>query len=872
MLSKRAIKLLREFSLNEARRTGCSAVSPEHLILAMITREWGLGFEVLKHLKINTMTMRLALEQNISSFADWIVLDEKEIKHSLRMKMMETKAESEAVLLANNYVGTEHFLLAAAAEKESVVAFYFEKVRLDIFLLREAVKEVQKKKPSSALEEGGRFTDIFGLQAYKVFHAKDKGEKERKSGAEGRSGDGDKKLFLDAYCIDMVKEARLSSFQTVIGREKEISRIIELLSRKTKNNPVLVGEAGVGKTSIVESLSYKIAKRDVPFSLLSKRILSLDIGSLVAGTKFRGEFEERMKRLLKDVRENPEIILFIDELHTLIGAGGSEGALDAANLIKPALSRGELQIIGATTTKEYTRYIEKEIALSRRFQKVKIEEPSFSESVEILRGVKKMYEDFHLVKYDDEVISEAVKLSARYIHERALPDKAIDILDEAGARCKIRSFSVTGDYSEKVKEIKGEIAKLASEKRESVKKQSYEEAALLRDKIEALENEVENTKRSFFVARERERPVVTIADVRDIVGAIAGIPSERLGEAEEKRLLKMESILHESIVAQDDAVSAVSRALRRSRAGISSKNRPIASFVFMGPTGVGKTEVAKALSAFMFGSREKIIRIDMSDYMEKHHTSRLVGAPPGYVGFEDGGVLTDKVRQNPYSLVLLDEIEKASPAVFNLLLQILEEGELMDSAGRAVDFRNTIIIMTSNVGSREMSESGKVGFSSGETFVGGMKESAVEELKKLFTPELFNRIDEAIVFEPLTKNDVKKILSLLLNELSSRLKEKKLTISLTDEAKEILLEKGFSKTLGARQMRREVERDIEDEIASLIILGEAKAEDEIFVDAKDGKLSFSVRHVGNDLSEGGEREVSLSVKGELLSSEESGDE
>lgn len=841
MLSKRAVKLLREFSLNEARRTGCSAVSPEHLVLAMITREWGLGFEVLKHLKINTMTMRLALEQNISSFADWIVLDEKEIKHSLRMKMMETKAESEAVLLANNYVGTEHFLLAAASEKESVVAFYFEKVRLDMFLLREAVREVQKKKSSSALEEGGRFSDIFGRQASKVFHVKDKGEREQKSAAEGRGESGAKKLFLDAYCIDMVRQAGRASFQNVIGREKEIARIIELLSRKTKNNPVLVGEAGVGKTSIVESLSYKIAKKEVPFPLMGKRILSLDIGSLVAGTKFRGEFEERMKKLLKDTKENPEIILFIDELHTLIGAGGSEGALDASNLIKPALSRGELQIIGATTAKEYTRYIEKEIALSRRFQKVKIEEPSFSESVEILRGVKKMYEDFHLVKYDDEVISEAVKLSSRYIHERALPDKAIDILDEAGARCKIRSFSIDGEYGEKVKEIKGEIAKLASEKRESVKRQSYEEAALLRDKIGALEEAAEDARRSFFDARERERPLVTLSDVRDIVGEIAGIPSERLAEAEEARLINMENILHESIVAQNDAVSAVSRALRRSRSGISSKNRPIASFVFMGPTGVGKTEVAKALSAFMFGSREKIIRIDMSDYMEKHHTSRLVGAPPGYVGFEDGGVLTDKVRQNPYSLVLLDEIEKANPSVFNLLLQILEEGELMDSAGRAVDFRNTVIIMTSNVGSREMSEAGRVGFSSGENFASGMKESAVEELKKLFTPEIFNRIDEAVVFEPLKKEDVRKILQLMLDELSERLKERKLTMSLTREAEDILLVRGFDKNLGARQMRREVERDIEDEIASLIISGEVGEGDEVRIDAKEGELKFEVK-------------------------------
>ena len=828
--SQRASRLIYALCQDEARRTGCSRINPEHVLLAMVKSEDGLGFELLKLLRINILTFRLSLEQNITSSADGITVDSDEIPQSRRMNMFIDLAGIESQSLGNEYIGTEHFVLSAVREVDSVTARYFEKAGIDLAEVRTAVKKVQSKRKSSIENHTEQrilnhvFQDLFGMG-------------NPPKNAQVNEAKPAKKSFLDEFTRDLTRLSLEEKNDPVIGRGKEIERLIQILSRRTKNNPVLVGEPGVGKTAIVEGLAARVARGAVPHGLMKKRILSLDLGALVAGTKYRGEFEDRMKRMMNEAKESG-LILFIDELHTIIGAGGPEGTLDASNMLKPALSRGEIQIIGASTTKEYTRYIEKDSALERRFQPVKVDEPTDSETIDILKGIKKQYEDFHNVFYDEDVIPSIVKMSRRYVPERFLPDKAIDILDEAGARKKIQESEKPAELVE----LESEIEELDEEKMRLVNSQDYEKAARVRDKVVEMKNRLEAFKTYWNANTSENRRNVTSHDICQIIASMTGIPVDRLDVSETERLVSMENEMHKSVVGQDEAVHLIAGAIRRSRAGISSPNRPIGSFIFLGPTGVGKTQLAKALAKFLFGSEEQLIRIDMSDYMEKHNASRLVGAPPGYVGYEDGGVLTEKVRRHPYSVVLLDEIEKAHPDVFNLLLQLLEEGELSDNLGHTVNFRNTVIIMTSNAGARQITNEGRVGFSnagSGIIEYGEIKAGALNELKKLLSPELLNRIDDVIVFNALTYKQISEILDIQMDELSLRLEERGLKIRLTEDAREYLVKHGYEPSMGARPMRRLLQREIEDPISIAVLDGKAKNGGEIEIDFAEGALTVS---------------------------------
>ena len=681
--------------------------------------------------------------------------------------------------------------------------------------------------------------------------------------ADGSSQRKDRAInsFLAQFSHDLTQDAMDNLSDPVVGRHKEIQRLIQVLSRRTKNNPVLVGEPGVGKTAVVEGLAQYIAKGDVPSDLLKKRILSLDLASMVAGTKYRGEFEERMKRLMKEVKESKDIILFIDELHTLIGAGGPEGALDASNMLKPALSRGEIQLIGATTTKEFRKYIEKDSALERRFQQIKVEEPSAKDTEEILMGLKKNYEDFHRVIYDDGVVEAIVRYSMRYVPERFLPDKAIDIMDEAGAAKKIREARRPVEFAE----LQKSIDSLSEEKCLLVQQQNYEKAAMVRDRVVELRRRLEEFNVSWKNRENGIRSHVTVEDVNAIISSMTGIPVDNLDDGETRRLLQMESLLHKDVVGQDEAVSIISGAVRRNRAGVSSLKRPLGSFIFLGPTGVGKTQLAKALAKFLFGTEDALIRVDMSDYMEKHNASRLVGAPPGYIGFDDGGILTEKVRQHPYSVVLLDEIEKAHPDIFNLLLQMLEEGELKDNLGHTVSFRNTMVIMTSNAGARQITAESRMGFSSHKEGVlpyDDIKSSAMAELKRIMSPELLNRIDDVIVFDALNREQVSSILDIQLRELETRLSEKGLTLSLKSRARNFMIDNGYDPSMGARPMRRLIQKDIEDPLANLLLSGKRGICNQIIIDTdREGEnlvVKFKkIRHISETSSEVSERSVMI---------------
>ncbi|MDE5897978.1 MAG: ATP-dependent Clp protease ATP-binding subunit, partial [Treponemataceae bacterium] len=760
LYSPRAQRVIDTLCRKEAERFGSDRIRPEHVLLAIVKSAEGLGYELFKELGIDIGTFRLSLEQNcIAAAASAVVhLPAADIPLDRRMGALTAVAEIEACILGNPYVGTEHFVLSALREEGGLIANYFEKAGVDIESVRDTVKKVQSEKQSSAADRGGRITS--DAQMNRLFNGAPKEDGEHADASEPRQAQkvrdkGGRQSFLSEFSRDVTKIVREGDADPVVGRESEIKRLIQILSRRTKNNPVLVGEPGIGKTAIVEGLAHKIVQGDVPFGLMKKRILSLDLAALIAGTKYRGEFEERMKRLMDEVQEDRSIILFIDELHTIIGAGGPEGSMDASNMLKPALSRGEIQIIGASTTKEYARYIEKDSALVRRFQLVRVEEPTDEESEEILRGIQKQYEDFHGVSYDEGVIPAIVKLSRRYISERFLPDKAIDILDEAGAQKKIQD-------EQKPPELIGlelQIQQLSEEKRQLVVRQEYERAAQVRDRTKELKQQLEEFTIRWKTGAVRRHLRVTVADICRLLSESTGIPVDQLDASETARLVSMEAEMHRNVVGQEDAVRRIAGAIRRSRAGISSPKRPIGSFVFLGPTGVGKTQLAKALAAFLFGSEEQLVRIDMSDFMEKHNASRLVGAPPGYVGYEDGGLLTEQVRRHPYSVVLLDEIEKAHPDVFNLLLQLLEEGELSDNLGHTVSFRNTVVIMTSNAGARQITNEGRAGFSP----AGGLlsqeeiRSGAMTELKKLLSPELMNRIDDIIVFRSLTEEDIREV-------------------------------------------------------------------------------------------------------------------
>ncbi len=848
-LSPHASRIVNGLSQNIARAFSSMEIQPEHIILALLKSREGVGYSVLKKSGVNLDDFSFSLEQNLASQGSKLIeRDTDLVPMGLRIEKLLESAGEEKDAMNDTSVGTEHVLLAAIREEGSVCSSFFSSAKIGIETLRNLAKMAQSERRASEsiiknVEEipGDAIKKIFGKLGGTEEKIRDLinsggGEKTpRQSSGDSKKDQKGEKSFLSEFSRDVTQLYREGRADPVVGREKEIQRLIQILSRRTKNNPVLVGEPGIGKTAIVEGLAQAIARGKVPSGLMKKRILSLDLAALIAGTKYRGEFEERMKRMMKEVRDDSSIILFIDELHTIIGAGGPEGTMDASNMLKPALSRSEIQIVGASTTKEYTRYIEKDSALARRFQMVKVEEPTDLDTILILDGIKKQYEDFHGVIYDEDVVPSIVKLSRRYIPERFLPDKAIDILDEAGAQKKIQEDS---EPSELV-ELERQIEVLVEEKQELVKNQDYENAAYVRDKVVQLKRQFEVYSTLLREKGFAKREHVTSSDISRIICDMTGIPVDQLDRNETKRLVEMEKEMHTMVIGQDEAVRIIAGAVRRSRAGISSPKHPIGSFIFLGPTGVGKTQLAKALAKFMFGSEDLLVRIDMSDFMEKHNASRLVGAPPGYVGYEDGGVLTEQVRRHPYSVVLLDEIEKAHPDVFNLLLQLLEEGELSDNLGHTVNFRNTVIIMTSNAGARKITSESRVGFSadSGEVLpYDEIKLNAESELKKLLSPELMNRIDDVIVFNALSKKEISQILDIQMGELSERLSERGLKISLKKSARDYLVERGYDPSMGARPMRRLIQKEIEDPLSMEILEEKNQGLHEICVDFHRGKL------------------------------------
>lgn len=788
-----------------AMQMGHPTVGTEHLLLSLATEEQGVATKVLNELGLSAQRLHEQLRDAIGQAGRPAG---QGISFSPRAKRVLEMAAEEARELGHNYVGTEHLLLGLLREGEGVAARLLQANNIDL--------------------DGARAA---------IVHALGSGPKPNGSKAKSQPSRGGKNTpILDSFGRDLTQEAANGKLDPVIGREQEIERVIQVLSRRTKNNPCLIGEPGVGKTAIAEGLAQRIHDGNVPELLRNRRLVTLELASVVAGTKYRGEFEERLKKLMDELKSVGNIILFIDELHTIIGAGGAEGSLDAANIIKPALSRGELQTIGATTLDEYRKHIEKDAALERRFQPITVGEPTQEQAIEILKGLRDRYEAHHRVNIPDEAIAAAVKLSTRYIPDRFLPDKAIDLIDEAASRQRLRTHTAPPD----LKQLEHELEVTEKEMSAAVGNEEYEKAAELRDKKQQLQEELKNRKMEWEEKQVREKTEVTPDDIAEIVSSWTGIPVNRLAQEESERLLNLEQELHKRIIGQEEAVRAISRAVRRARAGLKDPKRPIGSFIFLGPTGVGKTELARALAEVMFGDEDAMIRLDMSEYMEKHTTSRLIGAPPGYVGFDDGGQLTEKVRRRPYSVLLLDEIEKAHPDVFNTLLQVLEDGILTDGKGRRVDFRNTIIIMTSNVGAHLLRQEKAVGFrtDADESKHQNMRDQVMGELKRTFRPEFLNRIDDVIVFHALEREHIHKIVDLMLNELEVKLNDFQYSILVSDSARELLVDEGYDPTYGARPLRRAIQHLVEDEISEEMLKGSFAPGDKIMVDAVDGKLQF----------------------------------
>ncbi|HPB82005.1 MAG TPA: ATP-dependent Clp protease ATP-binding subunit, partial [Spirochaetota bacterium] len=733
-------------------------------------------------------------------------------------------AKEEARKLKNGYIGTEHLLLALFMDGTCVGFDALIANGIDYNTVR---NEVLK---------------ILGVKSQSLY--------------TGKASDKTKTPSLEEFAQDLTQLSRDGRIDPVIGRQNEIERVIRILTRKTKNNPILIGEAGVGKTAIVEGLAQKICEKQVPESLQNKRVMVLDIASVVAGTKYRGEFEDRLKRIMKEIKSSDDVILFIDELHTIIGAGAAEGAIDAANMLKPSLARGELQCIGATTLNEYRLYIEKDSALERRFQHVLVDEPSVEETIDILQGIHSRYEAFHKVKYTGESLERAVFLSDKYIHDRFLPDKAIDIIDEAGSKARYDNC----DKPEDIDSLEKEIGLLNERKNDLVKMQEYEQAAAIRDLI--------NEKKTLLTAKINDwqqkindyEIVVGADQMALIVSQWTGIPVEKLEESESEKLLRMEEDIHERIIGQDEAISSVSRAIRRSRTGLKSANRPIGSFIFLGPTGVGKTELAKALAEFMFDDDTALIRLDMSEYMEKHAVSRIIGSPPGYIGYDEGGQLTEKVKRKPYSVILFDEIEKAHPDIFNILLQIFEEGELTDNSGTVVSFRDAVIIMTSNVGNRDFQHRSKMGFLEVEDFSMAEREKVLDELRKLFTPEFINRLDEVVYFHKLNRGHIKKIVDLMLDEVNGKLEDRKLELEFSKSVRKYLSDYGFDEKYGARFLRRTIQNEIEDALATEVLKGRFENCRKLFVGLKSKKIYFKPLEMIDDVHDGSRGEESVEEK------------
>jgi ATP-dependent Clp protease ATP-binding subunit ClpC len=807
----------------EADRFNHNYVGTEHLLLGLIKLGQGVAVNVLQKLGLDLETVRIEVEKQVGSGPDTKMSGN--IPYTPRVKKVLALAGKEAKALNHSYVGTEHILLGLLREGDGVAARVLKTLEVDIERTRnEVLKELDPNFTSGEAdsEEGGG-GDPTGSS----------------SPQEGPGGKKDVKTpALKAFGRDLTDMAKRGELDPVIGRKNEIERVIQILCRRTKNNPVLIGEAGVGKTAIAEGLAQEIAAGNVPELLRDKKVITLDLALMVAGTKYRGQFEERIKAVMEEIRKAKNVILFIDELHTIVGAGSAEGAMDASNIIKPALSRGELQCIGATTLNEFRKHIEKDSALERRFQQVMVEAPSVDESIEILKGLRPKYEAHHKAKMSDDALIAAVKLSDRYLTGRFLPDKAIDVMDEAGSRARINATMRPPD----VKSIEGEIEEIKGRKEASIKAQDFEKAAALRDSEKEAKDKLEQVLAEWRQRRDEQEVLVTDDDIRHVVAKWTGVPLSRMEQADMDRLLRVSDELKGKVIGQDEAVYAMGKALRRSRADLKDPKRPIGSFIFLGPTGVGKTHLAKTLAQYMFGDESALIQIDMSEYMDAHNVSRLVGAPPGYVGYEEGGQLSEKVRRRPYSVVLFDEIEKAHPDIWNLLLQILEDGVVTDSLGRKVDFRNTIIIMTSNVGADLVRKNMVMGFGvkTDEHSYDQMKEKMLGEAKRVFKPEFLNRLDDIIVFHSLTREDLTKIVDIEVAKVHTRLKAREITFRLTPEATAFLIEKGYDPAYGARPLRRAVERYLEDPMAEELLKGTIKNGDFVVVGEKDKALTFTV--------------------------------
>ena len=802
----------------EADRFNHNFVGTEHLLLGLIKLGQGVAVNVLQKLGLDLETVRLEVEKQVGTGPDQKQVGN--IPYTPRVKKVLSLASKEAKQLQHTYVGTEHILLGVLREGDGVAARVLKNLDIDIEETRQEI--LKELDPNFAVGEE---------------EMDDVGDEEDAASVKGGGKKGSKTPALRAFGRDLTEIARKGEMDPVIGRSDEIERVIQILCRRTKNNPVLLGEAGVGKTAIVEGLAQEIVAGNVPEILRDQRVVTLDLALMVAGTKYRGQFEERIKAVMDEIRRAKNIILFIDELHTIVGAGSAEGTMDASNIIKPALSRAELQCVGATTLNEYRKYIEKDAALERRFQTVKVEAPSIDETVEILKGLRVKYEDHHNADITDEAVVSSVKLSDRYITTRYLPDKAIDVMDEAGSRARIKTMTRPPE----IKELEKKIEEIKGKKEEAIKEQDFERAAAMRDDEKQAKENLENAMEEWKAASAENRVVITDEDIMQVVSKWTGIPLQRMEKDEIKKLLNMEKTLEQVIVGQSDAVTALSKALRRSRADLKDPIRPIGAFALFGPTGVGKTLLAKTIAKELFGDSKALIQIDMSEYMEKFASSRLVGSPPGYVGFEEGGQLTEQVRRRPYSVVLFDEVEKAHPDVSNMLLQILEEGKLTDSQGRVVDFRNTIILLTSNVGADSAKKSKSIGFNNSDDEVDyeKMRELIMDEAKKVFRPEFLNRLDDSIVFHALGKEALMKILDLEIKKVVERLETKGINLVLDEKARDFLVEKGHDPEYGARPMRRAVERYMEDPLAEEILRGKLVEGPPINVSADEEKLTFS---------------------------------
>jgi ATP-dependent Clp protease ATP-binding subunit ClpC len=810
------VRKVLQMAREEAARLHHEYVGTEHILLGLIREGEGVAAAVLTNLNVDLEEIQQKIEETVKK-GKAAAAAGPDLPYTSRAKKVLELAMSEARELNHSYVGTEHLLLGLLREEKGIAAQVLTDAGVNLEQARaETLRLLGSEMPAAAP------TGSTGTQA-----PSPKSEKKSKTPA------------LDHFCRDLTQLAGDGALDPTIGRQKEIERVMEILSRRKKNNPVLIGEPGVGKTAIVEGLAQLIANGNCPDALRDHRVLSLDMAAVIAGTKYRGQFEERLKAVMNEIAQNRNIILFIDELHTLVGAGAAEGAVDASNMLKPALARGELQCVGASTLNEYRKYIEKDGALERRFQTVIVDPPTVEETIEILKGLRKRYEDHHRVVIPDDTLDAAAKLSERYITDRFLPDKAIDVIDEAGARERL----ATQVPPPEVAKLKEDLEQISRDKENAVRDQNFERAAALRDSERELQSEIRRKQDEWERERQTKRPTISEEQVAFIVSRWTGIPVTRLQEAETARLLRMEDELHLSVVGQDEAITVISRAIRRSRAGLKDPKRPIGSFVFSGPTGVGKTELARALAKFLFADATALIRVDMSEYMEKFSVSRLIGAPPGYVGYEDSGALTKAVRRKPYSVVLLDEIEKAHPDVFNILLQVLDEGHLTDNYGRLIDFKNTVVIMTSNVGARDMLKGRTLGFAQGDSRgdFERMAEKVKEEIGKVFNPEFLNRLDDVIVFHPLTRTHIAQIVTILLREVQKRLSEEELTLKLTPAASDFLVDHGYDEHYGARPLKRAVQKYVEDPLSEKILVGEFARGDEIEVDVAPDKERLAFR-------------------------------